>query len=278
MSEPTAPRRTDVSVSGFGMVAAGAALWGTDALFRRGLALELPASTVVFLEHVVLAAITLPFLWKGRAELHRLGRVDWISALVIGAGSSTLATVAFTAAFRYGDPTTPLLLQKIQPLVAVVAARFLLGERILPRFGWFLFAGLAGAYFIAFPNPTTVSISAVAPALLAALAAALWGLGTVLGRRLSSPLSFRTLTALRFAIGLPAAAVIVAAVDPTSVASVSRSELGRRWLRCPLSRGWRHCFSTTTASDPPSRQPRPSPSWPSRSLPLPSTMSRSVPR
>lgn len=224
---PTPASRTPgVSVGGFGMVAAGAALWGTDALFRRGLALELPASTVVFLEHVVLAAITLPFLWAGRSELRRLGRLDWLAAFVIGAGSSTLATVAFTAAFRYGDPTTPLLLQKIQPLVAVIAARLLLGERLLPRFGWFLFAGLAGAYFVAFPDPTSVSISAVTPALLAALAAILWGLGTVLGRRLSSPLSFRTLTALRFAIGLPAAALIVAAVEPSSVASVSRSEVG----------------------------------------------------
>lgn len=212
---------------GFGLVAAGAALWGTDALFRRGLALELPAPTLVLIEHAVLVLLTAPFLWRRRHEFERMNRWDWMSALVIGAGSSTLATILFTSAFRYGDPTTPLLLQKIQPLVAVVAARLILGEGLLPRFGWFLAGGLTGAYLIAFPEPGSVSVAALTPALLAAGAAALWGLGTVLGRRLSTPLSFQALTALRFAIGLPAAAVIVGfSGDLKSVTSVSPGEFG----------------------------------------------------
>jgi hypothetical protein len=41
-------------------VAAGASLWGTDALFCRGLALELAAPTLVFREHVALALATAP--------------------------------------------------------------------------------------------------------------------------------------------------------------------------------------------------------------------------
>jgi drug/metabolite transporter (DMT)-like permease len=211
---------------GVGLVAAGAALWGTDALFRRGLALELPAPTLVLLEHAVLVLLTAPWLWRGRLELRRMNGRDWISAVVIGGGSSTLATVLFTSAFRYGDPTTPLLLQKIQPLVAVVAARLILGESVLPRFGWFLAGGLSGAYLIAFPDPASVSIAAFTPAFLAAGAAALWGLGTVLGRRLLRPLSFQTLTSLRFTIGLPAAAIIVGvAGDSSSVSSVAAQEI-----------------------------------------------------
>ncbi|REK24849.1 MAG: DMT family transporter [Actinobacteria bacterium] len=191
------------------LVALGAALWGTDAIFRRGLAIELPATTLVFLEHLVLVAITAPVLWRARSELTRLNRVDWLAALVVGAGSSALATVMFTASFRYGDPTTPLLLQKVQPLVAVAAARLLLGERLVPRYAWFLLSGLAGAYLVAFSDPTTVSISALTPAMLAVGAAILWGLGTVLGRHLTSKLSFSTVTALRFAIALPALALVV---------------------------------------------------------------------
>lgn len=46
---------------GFALVAAAAALWGSDALFRRGLAIELPAAAVVFVEHAILVALTLPF-------------------------------------------------------------------------------------------------------------------------------------------------------------------------------------------------------------------------
>ena len=212
MTDPTSRTSTEnrFSVSGgIILVALGAALWGTDALFRRGLALDLPASTLVFLEHVILVAITFPLLWKRREQLAGLGKVDWLAAAVIGVGSSALATVMFTAAFQYGDPTTPLLLQKVQPLIAVGAASLLLGERLLPRFAGFLAAGLAGAYLVAFSDPTRVSIAALTPALLALGAATFWGLGTVLGRHLSSKVSFSTLTALRFAIALPALAIVV---------------------------------------------------------------------
>lgn len=211
---------------GFLLVAAGAALWGTDAIFRRGLALDLAAPVLVFLEHAVLVLMTLPILWLKRAQLRNLGRGDWIAALVIGAGSSAVATILFTSAFRYGDPTTPLLLQKLQPLVAVLGARVLLGERLLPRFAWFLLAGLAGAYLVAFPDPGGVSVSALTPALLAVGAAALWGLGTVLGRRLAPKIPFSLLTALRFAIGLPAAGLIVAVMGETAaVGAVSGTDI-----------------------------------------------------
>lgn len=212
MTQSTSPtsseNRSSVS-GGIVLVALGAALWGTDALFRRGLALDLPASTLVFLEHVILVGVTFPLLWRRRNQLAGLGRIDWLAAVVIGVGSSALATVMFTAAFQYGDPTTPLLLQKVQPLIAVGAASLLLGERLLPRFAGFLAAGLAGAYLVAFSDPTNVSIAALTPALLALGAATFWGLGTVLGRHLTSKVSFSTLTALRFAIALPALALVV---------------------------------------------------------------------
>jgi drug/metabolite transporter, DME family len=201
--------RSENSRGGFLFVAAGAALWGTDAVFRRGLALDLPAATLVFAEHAVLVLVTAPWLWRNRAHLRKLGSVDWLAAVIIGAGSSALATILFTSAFRYGDPTTPLLLQKIQPLIVVAAARLLLGERLLPRYAWFLAAGLSGAYLVAFPDPAAVSVAALTPALLAVGAAALWGLGTVLGRRLAPKLPFAVLTALRFAIGLPAAGIFM---------------------------------------------------------------------
>lgn len=219
--------RSQRSGSGFLFVVAGAALWGTDALFRRGLALELDASTLVFLEHAVLVVLTFPFLWRGRTQIRRLRPSDWLCAVLIGAGSSALATILFTAAFRYGDPTTPLLLQKLQPLVAVIGARLLLGEKLLPRFASFLLLSLGGAFLIAFPNPAAVSVTAVVPALLALGAAALWGMGTVLGRRLAPRLSFQVLTAIRFAIGLPAAGVLMLIVQegPLSIQLTSREAL-----------------------------------------------------
>ena len=160
---------------------------------------------------------TVPSVWSGkspsaphrsRGKVARLGLGDWVALVMIGAGASATATILFTMSFSYGDPNTPLLLQKLQPLVAVLGARLLLGEALLSRYWIFLVAGLGGAYLIAFPDPLQASVSQLAPALLAVGAAALWGMGTVLGRRLSARLEFRELTAWRFAIGMPVAGLI----------------------------------------------------------------------
>ncbi len=197
------------STFGFVLVALAAATWASDGLFRRGLALQLPAGTVVMFEHVILVLITMPLLIRAVPVTRTFTSRDWISLVVIGAGASALATILFTEAFAHGDPNTPLLLQKLQPLFAIGGATLLLGERLLPRFGIYLISALAGAYLISFPEPTSVSISAFAPAALSLGAAGLWGFGTVLGRHLTGKVEFASLTALRFAVGLPATFAIV---------------------------------------------------------------------
>jgi len=199
--------------AGFALVACAAALWGTDALFRQGLADDLPASAVVFGEHVLLVLLVAPLWARAVRSLRGFGVGEWVSLLLIGAGASAVATALFTASFRYGDPTTPLLLQKLQPLVAVLGARLLLAERLLPRYGVYFVCALCGAYLISFPDPTEVSVQRLAPALLALGAAGLWGMGTVLGRSLSRSVDPLPLTALRFLVGLPASAVVLLVLE-----------------------------------------------------------------
>jgi drug/metabolite transporter, DME family len=217
-------RRPDLRpASGFPLVALGAGLWGTDALLRRGLALDLPASTVVFYEHLVLAALMLPVLL--RVPWRRLSSGDLACLLLIGVGASAVATGLFTMAFRYGEPTTPLLLQKLQPFVAILGARLLLGERIRPRFVPYLAGAVVAAWLITFPDPLQVRPREAAAGALAAGAAVLWAMGTVLGRRLSARLSFTELTAARFGIGLPAAFLIVLLVGGTSDLAIERTSV-----------------------------------------------------
>ena len=103
-----------------------------------------------------------------------------------------------------------MVLQKLQPLIAVVVAAALLGERV--RRGYWLFAvpALAGAWLMAFRDPLSAAPQAVTAALLAVGAAALWAVGTVLGRLVSVRIGSRDVTVLRFALGLPASAVVLA--------------------------------------------------------------------
>jgi drug/metabolite transporter (DMT)-like permease len=199
------------------LVALAAALWGTDALFRLPLVSELPAATIVLAEHVILVLVTLPWLPRAFRAARQVCRpVDWWALVFIGAGASAVATVLFTMAFRYGDPITPVALQKIQPLLAAGAACLFLGERLRPKYGLFLIAAMGSAWLLSFDEPFDVTVAGLSAALLALGAAALWAGGTVAGRQVSLRLDFTSITVLRFAIGLPAA-LIVATVTGASL-------------------------------------------------------------
>lgn len=200
------------------LVALGAALWGTDALFRWALAFQMPAPVVVFWEHVILVVVTLPLLLRFVRNRPGLDLKDFAAIVFVGAGASALATILFTQAFTYGDPNTPLLIQKLQPVIAVLGAYLLLRERLLPRYAWYFVVALGGAWLITFKDPTSVTVTQAIPALLALGAASLWAMGTVLGRHLTHKIPPNELTAVRFAVGLPAALVILIARDEVSVA------------------------------------------------------------
>jgi drug/metabolite transporter (DMT)-like permease len=199
-------------------VAVAAGLWGTDALFRKPLADSTKPATIVFGEHVVLVAVLLPVVIVALPALWRAGPRFVAAGVVIGAGSSALATILFTQAFVEGDPVTPVVLQKVQPLIAVSLAAGLLGERPRPRFGLFLLGGLAGAWLMV-PHPLDASLDNLTPVLYALTAAALWALGTVLGRFLALELPFEHVTAVRFAFGLPASLLAVLVLGAPLTAS-----------------------------------------------------------
>ena len=146
------------------LVATAAALWGSDAILRRYLTVgDLSASVIVFLEHALLVVATLPWLLRSGTALRRLNRGDWISVVLIGGGASILATTLFTKAFSYGDFVAPALLQKLQPAVAVLLAAVLLGERLMKRYWFFFIGGLLGAFLIAFPDPSNITVTQKSP-------------------------------------------------------------------------------------------------------------------
>lgn len=184
-------------------------MWGLDGLFRLPLAQDLPPSTVVFWEHFLVVLVLLPWVPQALRALRRCGKREWLAAVVLGGGTSVVATAMFTAAFEAGDPVTPLVLQKLQPVFVILAAFLILRERIRGGYLAFALPALAGAWLLAFTDPFDVRVAALRSALLALGAAALWAAGTVVGRLLSVELPARDVTVLRFVIGLPVATLIV---------------------------------------------------------------------
>jgi drug/metabolite transporter (DMT)-like permease len=195
------------------MVALAASFWGTSALMREPLTRDLGVApaTVVFIEHLILVLCLAPWLWGALRALRTTTVRTKIAIVAIGAGSSALATTLFTAAFAVGDPITPQALQKLQPLIAIVLAAVILGERVRPVFWLFAVPALVGAWFLAFAEPFDVTLTSARAALLAVGAAALWAAGTVLGRLVGAELTATHVTVLRFFFGLMAMTVIVTA-------------------------------------------------------------------
>lgn len=194
------------NVPGVVLVSIAATMWGLDGLIRKPLSHTTTPTTIVFGEHVVLVACTLPLLVPALLSLRRAGIRYVIAGIAVGAGASAIATILFTQALFHGDFITVIVLQKAQPLIAVVGAWLVLGEQPRPRFAWFLIPALAGIWLIALPHPFDPHAHGLTPIAETLGAAGLWGLGTVFGRYLGRRLDFEHVSTVRFAFGLVASA------------------------------------------------------------------------
>ncbi len=194
------------SRSGFWLVVLGAALWGVDPLFRVILLDSLTSAQIVLIEHLIIALIAIPVLWNNRAELKGLGWKQGGALLFISWGGSAIATILFTMALSNGDLNAVLLLQKMQPLFAILLAGLLLKEK-LPRFFFgFLVIALLGTYLLTFGFTMPIghwSDFVQVGSLLSLGAAALWGGSTVMGRMMVGHMKYETVTSLRFVLALP---------------------------------------------------------------------------
>ncbi len=188
------------------LVFAAAALWATDAPFRIHLTKELSSNFIVLAEHAVALLVALPILFLNWGDIKKLSAREWLAVFFIALGGSALASVFFTESFHYVNPSVSILLQKVQPLIAIFFAAALLKERLNKRFWLWAFIAIAGTYLVSFPhlkpqlfegetfNPNAIGAG------LALLAALLWGASTVLGKYVLRTAAFQTLTSLRFAL------------------------------------------------------------------------------
>jgi drug/metabolite transporter, DME family len=210
-------------VPGVVLISIAAVMWGLDGLIRKPLASSTSATTIVFGEHVVLVACTVPLVAPALRALWRAGGRFIAAGIAVGAGASALATILFTEALFHGDFITVVVLQKAQPLFAVVGAQLLLGEQPRRGFAWFLLPALAGIWLLALPHPLAPHAHGLGPIAETLAAAALWGFGTVFGRYLSRELAFEHVATVRFVFGLVASACALPVVGAAAWSSVHDS-------------------------------------------------------
>ncbi len=183
------------------LVSLAAILWAVDAPFRKYLTTQLSSTTIVLMEHVLIAVFAIGILLPRVAEMKRLSWREWLSVIFIGFGGSALATVLFTQSFHYLNPTVAILLQKLQPLIAILLAYIVLKEKLSKNFWLWAVVAIFGAYIVSFPTLKATGFtwnSNMLGVLLALGAAFFWGGSTVFGRFVLNKVSFQMMTSLRF--------------------------------------------------------------------------------
>ncbi|HEY3802417.1 MAG TPA: DMT family transporter [Kofleriaceae bacterium] len=193
------------------LVAAGAALWGTESAWRIPLNDRFPdADVLVFWEHVVLVLLALPMMLPRLRELRGISRraLGWL--VFSGIAGSAVGAVFFTLALKHGNPTVVNVVLNMQPVLSTTAACLLFGDRLARRFFvWAPIAVIAGMVLVGLISPgfSFHVDTGIGYALICAL---FWGLSTVAGRGVMVEMSLPLAAGLRVTIGLAAMAVIVA--------------------------------------------------------------------
>jgi drug/metabolite transporter, DME family len=196
------------------LVAVAATLWASDTYFRAQLIGHLTPSQIVVIEDALVSLFLLAFLFRGVPEMRRLDRKGWLAIGLIAVGPQAVATILFTTSFSYRHFAETFVLQQTQPLIAILLAWIILGERRRPWFWPAAALAIVGVYLVVFAQDLTAPFSdlqhgRLEAGLFALGAAALWASGTVLGRFVLGNLSFPTTTALRFTLALPVLIVVV---------------------------------------------------------------------
>jgi len=193
------------------LVAVAATMWASDAYFRSNLS-HLSPTQIVVAEDALITLFLLPVLIRTFGELRKLGPRGWLAVGLIAVGAQSLATILFTASFqaalKHGVLAETYVLQQTQPLIAMLLAWLILGERRRPWFWAAVLVAAVGVYFVFNGSDLAAPLKAlqngrVEVGLLALGAAFFWASGTVLGRFALGSISFWSMTSLRFTLALP---------------------------------------------------------------------------
>lgn len=197
-------------------VVIAALLWSFDGTFLRPSLYSLPSTLVVFLEHSLGFLVLLPFLIIYRAQLKLITKKQWGAIFWIALFGGALGTTFITKAIfltNFQNLSTIILIQKLQPIIAIILAAIILKEKFPKIFYIYSFLAIIGSYFVTFKNPLDIfnlANQTYLVILFAFLAAFSWGSSTVFGKYSIKNINYGLLSVLRF--GLTALIMIAPAL------------------------------------------------------------------
>ncbi|MEK7060192.1 MAG: EamA family transporter [Patescibacteria group bacterium] len=184
-------------------VVVAALLWSLDGTFLRPHLTSISPTLVVFLEHSLGFIILLPFLFIYKSELKKITKKQWGTIFWVALFGGALGTTFFTKALfltGFVDVSVVILLQKFQPIFAILLSAIILRERFPAKFYIYAFLALVGGYFVTFKDPSSINFGSATTmmAVFSLLAAFSWGSSTTFGKYSLKNINYGLLAALRF--------------------------------------------------------------------------------
>lgn len=184
------------------LIVIATSLWALGGVTRRSL-YHLPAINIVFFEHLIGSLVLLPIVIPSLRKEKFTPKLAF-TVFMVALFGGLLGTLFITTALikvNFIAFSVVFLIQKLQPIFAMVSANLLLGEKITKKYLKWAGLALVAAFFVTFENGivnfNTGSETTIA-ALYALGAAIVWGIGTTLSKTLLNQVSSNSATVLRF--------------------------------------------------------------------------------
>jgi len=187
----------------------------------------------VFILHLTGSIFLSYFLISRWQELKNLNKSDWLAFILVGLFGGAIGTMAIIAAIKevYSanlNIAVVLILQKLQPIFAILLAFFWLKEKPKKTFYFWALIALIGSYLLTFGfhKPDLSAQGMLFPALLALLAAFSFGSSTVFSKKAISKISHSLGTTLRFFITAGIMLIIIIIISLLNSAGLNTGYLG----------------------------------------------------
>jgi len=181
-----------------------AMLWGFDGVVLTPRLFNLNVGFVVFMLHLVPFVLMNTFLFREYRRLKEFTKSDLfvlISIAFFGGALGTLAIVKALFLVNFQHLSVVVLLQKLQPIFAIILAGIFLKEKIKKNFVFWAILAIAASYSLTFgfqlPH-IEKDANLIQAALWALVAAFSFGSATVFGKKALSRFPYYTTNFFRF--------------------------------------------------------------------------------
>lgn len=189
-----------------GTIAIGisALMWGFDGVVLTPRLYNLDVGFVVFMLHLIPFLLMNVFMFRQYLFVTEFSKKDilvFLSIALTGGALGTLSIVKALFLINFQQLSVVVLLQKLQPIFAILLAAVLLKEKLTGRFVFWGIVAIISGYFLSFElSLPTISSNknSILAAIFALIAALCFGSSTVFSKMVLNRYDFKTVTFYRY--------------------------------------------------------------------------------